>query len=159
MSNIRRTSIRMLWRNVGAQWLILRTQDKSLQLFIMRESDWSSQSSSSKDRRCLLRKSDSTRLLFQFAQLIWIHRPISTFQSYFQRIVKSVRNPGTLFNQAQQSTPTTPTGILQQFRNINQQQLVAGGIIVAECLGFFTVGEMIGRFKLVGYRGDTGAHH
>jgi F-type H+-transporting ATPase subunit g len=26
-------------------------------------------------------------------------------------------------------------------------------------LGFFTVGEMIGRFKLVGYRGDTGAHH
>lgn len=49
--------------------------------------------------------------------------------------------------------------MLQQIRNINQQQLVAGGIIAAECLGFFTVGEMIGRFKLVGYRGDTGAHH
>ncbi|KAG0645845.1 ATP synthase subunit [Hyphodiscus hymeniophilus] len=86
--------------------------------------------------------------------------PVSTFQSYFQRLVKSVRNPGALLNQAEQtSANATPTGVLQQLRNINTQQAVAGGIIVAECLGFFTVGEMIGRFKLVGYRGDTGAHH
>jgi F-type H+-transporting ATPase subunit g len=38
-------------------------------------------------------------------------------------------------------------------------QWAAGGVIVAELLGFFTVGEMIGKMKLVGYRGDTGAHH
>lgn len=31
------------------------------------------------------------------------------------------------------------------------------GVIGAELLGFFTVGEILGRFKLVGYRGDT--HH
>lgn len=100
----------------------------------------------------------SCRCLSSNQWLIQSCRPMSTFQSYFQRLVKSVRNPNVLFNQAQQSTPS-PTGILQQFRNINSQQMVAGGIIVAECLGFFTVGEMIGRFKIVGYRGDTGAHH
>jgi len=38
-------------------------------------------------------------------------------------------------------------------------QLVGLGVIGAELLGFFTVGEMIGRMKLIGYRGETGAHH
>jgi len=36
---------------------------------------------------------------------------------------------------------------------------VAGGVLVAECLGFFTVGEMIGRFKLIGYHGEVAAAH
>ena len=36
--------------------------------------------------------------------------------------------------------------------------MVSVGVIGAEVLGFFTVGEMIGRFKLVGYRGDM-EHH
>jgi F-type H+-transporting ATPase subunit g len=90
--------------------------------------------------------------------LIQNYRPMTTFQSYFQKVIKSVRNPGALFNQAQQTT-ASPASMIQQLRNINTQQMVAGGVIVAECLGFFTVGEMIGRFKLVGYRGDTGAHH
>ncbi|KUJ08717.1 uncharacterized protein LY89DRAFT_599306 [Mollisia scopiformis] len=79
--------------------------------------------------------------------------PVSTFQSYFQRLVKSFRNPSALLN----STPNaTPSNALQSFRNINTAQLVSGAVIVAEVLGFFTVGEMIGRMKLVGYRGE---HH
>jgi len=84
-----------------------------------------------------------------------MNRSVSTFQSYFQRLVKSVRNPGALFSTAN----PTPSSILQQVRNINTTQVVYGAVIGAELLGFFTVGEMIGRFKLVGYRGDTGAHH
>ena len=36
--------------------------------------------------------------------------------------------------------------------------MISGGVIVAEVLGFFTVGEMLGRLKLVGYRGDR-EHH
>jgi F-type H+-transporting ATPase subunit g len=72
--------------------------------------------------------------------------------------VKSVRNPNALFAQTSQST-TTPAGVLQQIQNLNSAQIAAGGVVVAELLGFFTVGEMIGRFKLVGYHGDTGAHH
>jgi F-type H+-transporting ATPase subunit g len=49
--------------------------------------------------------------------------------------------------------------VLNSIRNISTAQLVSGAVIGAELLGFFTVGEMIGRFKLIGYRGDTGAHH
>lgn len=32
------------------------------------------------------------------------------------------------------------------------------GVVGAEVLGFFTVGEMIGRMKLVGYKGDKEYH-
>lgn len=52
----------------------------------------------------------------------------------------------------------SPDTILSRIRNVNRQQLVAAGVVGAEVLGFFTVGEMIGRMKLVGYRGDT-EHH
>ncbi|TGO45190.1 hypothetical protein BCON_0414g00050 [Botryotinia convoluta] len=87
--------------------------------------------------------------------------PASTFQSYFQKIVNGVKsgNPSSAFNSAANSNKVTPTGLLEQIRNISTAQMVSGGVIVAEVLGFFTVGEMIGRMKLVGYRGDTGAHH
>ncbi|CZR54940.1 related to F1F0-ATP synthase subunit G [Phialocephala subalpina] len=83
--------------------------------------------------------------------------PVSTFQSYFQRFVKSFRNPSALL----QSAPSaTPANALQTIRNINRTQVVSGAVVFAELLGFFTVGEMIGRMKLVGYRGDThGEHH
>jgi F-type H+-transporting ATPase subunit g len=32
------------------------------------------------------------------------------------------------------------------------------GVVAAELLGFFTIGEMVGRMKIVGYRGEK-AHH
>lgn len=47
---------------------------------------------------------------------------------------------------------------MERIRNVNQAQVVSGGILFAELLGFFTVGEMIGRRKLVGYRAAD-AHH
>lgn len=86
----------------------------------------------------------------------------STFQVYFQNVWKQVRNPGSLFQTAQKTTAqatSQPASVLQQARNLSSAQLLAGGVILAECLGFFTVGEMIGRFKVVGYHGETGAHH
>ncbi len=52
----------------------------------------------------------------------------------------------------------SPEGILNRMRNLSNQQLVSAGVVTAEVLGFFTVGEMIGRFKVVGYRGDE-EHH
>jgi F-type H+-transporting ATPase subunit g len=86
--------------------------------------------------------------------------PVATFQSYYQKLVKSVRNPGALFTQVSKSTNSaTPASVLNSVRNTNSSQMIAGGVIAAEVLGFFTVGEMIGRLKVVGYRGDTGAHH
>lgn len=78
-------------------------------------------------------------------------RPLSTFQSYYQRIIQNARNPSSLISQASNS--------LQQVRSLDTAKWVAGGVVLAEVLGFFTVGEMIGRMKLVGYRGEAGAHH
>jgi len=80
---------------------------------------------------------------------------VATFQSYFQRVVKSVRNPSSLLSEA---SHTNPNSIMERIRNVNQAQVVSGGILFAELLGFFTVGEMIGRRKLVGYRAAD-AHH
>ncbi|MDF2444738.1 MAG: F-type H+-transporting ATPase subunit g, partial [Subtercola sp.] len=84
---------------------------------------------------------------------------------------KQLKNPSTLFRSAVHSPAAqtasnvahkavaNPKSLLEQVRNINRAQVVAGGVVVAEVLGFFTIGEMIGRMKLVGYHGKTDAHH
>ena len=48
---------------------------------------------------------------------------------------------------------------LSRFRTMDSQQLAAAGVVAAEIIGFFTVGEMLGRFKMIGYRSDAEAHH
>ncbi|TVY23011.1 ATP synthase subunit g, mitochondrial [Lachnellula hyalina] len=78
--------------------------------------------------------------------------PVSAFQSYYQRLLQIARNPGPAISQASNT-------VSQLRSNLNTAKVVSGSVIVAELLGFWTVGEMIGRFKLVGYHGDTGAHH
>ncbi|KAI1501144.1 GroES-like protein [Biscogniauxia marginata] len=88
--------------------------------------------------------------------------PVQTFQTYFQNAWKSLQNPNELVQRASQvaaKTAQQQSSLLQQARNINRAQLAAAGVVAAECLGFFTVGEIIGRFKLIGYRGDPGAAH
>lgn len=75
---------------------------------------------------------------------------MATFQTTYQNLWASIQK-GTFFQ--------SPQAILQQVRNLGTPQLVAGGVVLAECLGFFTVGEMVGRFKLVGYHGEVGHHH
>lgn len=47
--------------------------------------------------------------------------------------------------------------MLNQARNTNSTHLSTYAIIAGQVLGFFTVGEMIGRMKLVGYYGEP--HH
>ena len=74
---------------------------------------------------------------------------MATLQTTYQNLWTSIRT-GSLFQ--------SPQTILNSVRNLGTTQLVAGGVIAAECLGFFTVGEMLGRFKLVGYAGEP-AHH
>ena len=75
---------------------------------------------------------------------------MQTFQTFYQNLWKSIQNRSIL---------SSPQSYLQQMRNISTVQLATGGVILAECLGFFTVGEMIGRFKLIGYRGEPASHH
>ncbi|GAW22650.1 hypothetical protein EKO27_g8735 [Xylaria grammica] len=84
---------------------------------------------------------------------------VETFQTYFQNVWK---NPSSLLQSASQTVAKTaeqPASILSRIQNLSRGQIIAGGVIAAECLGFFTVGEMIGRFKIIGYHGETAAAH
>ena len=82
---------------------------------------------------------------------------IAAFQSYLNPILHAVRNPSSLMSGTPSSSAFTPEAILSRIRNMDRTQLVSAGVLTAEILGFFTVGEMVGRLKLVGYNGDV--HH
>ncbi|KAJ0297286.1 hypothetical protein COL5a_009339 [Colletotrichum fioriniae] len=88
--------------------------------------------------------------------------PVSTFQSYFQTALGAVKNPNALLSSASSAASSAantaaaakPATIASR---INTATVATGAVVAAECLGFFTVGEMLGRFKLVGYHGETHA--
>ncbi|MCJ1380638.1 hypothetical protein MMC17_003746 [Xylographa soralifera] len=77
---------------------------------------------------------------------------VAAFQTYLNPVLRAVRNPSSLMS----GTPSSDT-ILSRIRNMDRAQMVSAGVLTAEVLGFFTVGEMVGRLKLVGYNGDV--HH
>ncbi|KAJ5682909.1 hypothetical protein N7462_006074 [Penicillium macrosclerotiorum] len=79
---------------------------------------------------------------------------MATFQSYFQPLINVARNPAAIKNL---SAPS-PQGFLGRVRNANAKEIALVGVTVAEVIGFFTVGEMVGRMNIVGYRGEA-AHH
>ncbi|TQS37190.1 hypothetical protein Golomagni_02344 [Golovinomyces magnicellulatus] len=97
-----------------------------------------------------------------YCNLLW-PRWFRNFEASFSwtedvttRIFDKIRNPETLLNSF---SAKNPQEILRQARNISNSELAAGAVLFAELLGFFTVGEIIGRFKLIGYRGETTHHH
>jgi F-type H+-transporting ATPase subunit g len=57
------------------------------------------------------------------------------------------------------SNPISPQKVLSSIRNTNRQQLISLSVVGAEVLGFFTVGTMIGRMKVVGYHGKPIHEH
>ena len=113
----------------------------------------SSRSSYSKAGRCLHRmssKTDSRSRIDKFSSL-------QTFQSYGNSLVNTLRNPSKISSAAPAASNVTPEAAINTVRNVNRAQLATAGVVFAEVLGFFTVGEMIGRMKIVGYRGEV--HH
>lgn len=67
-----------------------------------------------------------------------------------------------MFNSASSTASSlSPNSLLNRIRNVDNQQLINAGVVTAEVIGFFTVGEMIGRMKIVGYRGGNAhaEHH
>ena len=77
-----------------------------------------------------------------------VYRNIEAFQSYSRPLIQALRHPSTVF-----------TGdLLARIRNADRQSIISTGVLFAEVVGFFSVGEMLGRLKLVGYHGET-AHH
>ncbi|KAF1943520.1 hypothetical protein EJ02DRAFT_373358 [Clathrospora elynae] len=80
---------------------------------------------------------------------------VQTMQSYMQPALNMVRNPSSLMSRVASeasSAAQQPANYLAQVRNLPREQWYSIGVVVAEVIGFFSVGEMIGRFKLVGYR-------
>ncbi|KAJ5131513.1 uncharacterized protein N7515_007552 [Penicillium bovifimosum] len=75
---------------------------------------------------------------------------LATFQSYFQPFIT---NPAAL------KTLPSPSTIIARVRNASPKQLALAGVTAAEVIGFFTVGEIIGRMNLVGYRGEVAHAH
>jgi F-type H+-transporting ATPase subunit g len=85
---------------------------------------------------------------------------MATFQSYFQPIVSAARNPTSIFLQTSSTASAlNPSTVLNRVRNLNTQQYASAAVVTAEVIGFFSVGEMLGRFKVVGYRSSSPAHH
>ena len=82
---------------------------------------------------------------------------MATFQGYFQPVLNAARNPSSLVS-AVQSNTAQPINVLNQVRSMSTAQWQSVGIVAAEVVGFFTVGEMLGRLKLVGYRAKA-EHH
>ena len=78
-------------------------------------------------------------------------------QSYFQPLTNVVRNPRSMMSGASSASSVTPESVLSSVRNVNRSQMATAGIIFAEILGFFTIGEMAGRMKIIGYHGEV--HH
>ncbi|KAG6058969.1 hypothetical protein E4U17_007191 [Claviceps sp. LM77 group G4] len=79
---------------------------------------------------------------------------VSAFQAVYRSLWRSALNR-TLF--------PSPRAILQNIREEGAESLKArlstGTVIGLQCVGFFTVGEILGRFKLVGYHGEPASHH
>ncbi|KAF2839241.1 putative mitochondrial F1F0-ATP synthase g subunit [Patellaria atrata CBS 101060] len=80
------------------------------------------------------------------------------FQSYWQPILNAIRHPASISSRTS-STIGDAQSLLSRARNLNRQEALSVSIILAEVIGFFTVGEMIGRLKIVGYRGSTAHGH
>jgi F-type H+-transporting ATPase subunit g len=82
-------------------------------------------------------------------------------QAYIQPALNSLRNPATLFNRiSSEASQTSPQNLLAQVRGMSNAQWASIGVVAAEVVGFFSVGEIIGRFKLVGYRAkEHGGEH
>lgn len=97
---------------------------------------------------------------------------MQTIQNYLTPLQNAIRNPSSLANRASSQASqagqqagnlageaaSNPQSFASRLRNMDSSALTSVGVVAAETIGFFTVGEMIGRFKIVGYRGEH-SHH
>ncbi|PYH92547.1 hypothetical protein BO71DRAFT_400455 [Aspergillus ellipticus CBS 707.79] len=79
---------------------------------------------------------------------------LATFQTYFQPLTNAFSNPAALKNAG-----FSPSSIVSRVRSANKKEIALAGVAAAEVIGFFTVGEIIGRMNVVGYRGQPEHHH
>ncbi|EWC48685.1 hypothetical protein DRE_01907 [Drechslerella stenobrocha 248] len=110
-----------------------------------------------------------SKVAAELGKHIWNGRQMSppsleSFQSFYRPYVGPFLNPANWLGQIKSirpriSTLPDPETALNSVRAIPTQSLSQYAIVAAECVGFFTVGTMIGKRKIVGYRGGVREHH
>ena len=91
-------------------------------------------------------------------------RSLEALQNFYRPYVGPLLNPGSWWGHLKTIRPRIaalpdPETALQRAQAVPKQDLARYAILAAECLGFYTVGTMIGRRKIVGYRGGVKEHH
>ncbi|PUU75877.1 mitochondrial ATP synthase g subunit-domain-containing protein [Tuber borchii] len=84
---------------------------------------------------------------------------VETFQKTFSPILNMLKHPRALIDSAWASPTLQPTYILTQLRQLTSKEYAQFSVLGAEVIGFYTIGKMIGRRKIVGYRGGNSDHH
>ncbi|KAH8698647.1 putative mitochondrial F1F0-ATP synthase g subunit [Talaromyces proteolyticus] len=100
-----------------------------------------------------------TRVGFELAQLVFrgqnMYPPsVATIQSYFQPLINAVRNPATIKN-----ISFNPQNLVTRVRSFSVKEWAFVGVTTAEVIGFFAVGEILGRRQIVGYQGEPQHEH
>ncbi|EEP78045.1 conserved hypothetical protein [Uncinocarpus reesii 1704] len=81
-----------------------------------------------------------TKIVFQTQKMAPPN--LATFQTYLQPLLASLRNPSALLSKLD------PAPYFGRIRNMDRKQLAFVGVTAAEVIGFFSVGEMLGRWKI-----------
>ncbi|KAF1832587.1 hypothetical protein BDW02DRAFT_502666 [Decorospora gaudefroyi] len=87
---------------------------------------------------------------------------MQTMLNYMEPARNAFRHPSSLMTRLASeanSAAQQPANYLAQVRNMSREQWYSIGVVAAEVVGFFSVGEIIGRFKLVGYRTKKSDEH
>jgi F-type H+-transporting ATPase subunit g len=85
--------------------------------------------------------------------MLTVDSTMQTVQTYLQPVTKAIQNPSAFINRA--PAPKDPQSFLNRLREMDSATLKQVGIVTAEVIGFFSVGEMLGRFKIIGYRSEA----
>ncbi|USW53410.1 Putative ATP synthase, F0 complex, subunit G [Septoria linicola] len=89
-----------------------------------------------------------------------------TVQSAIAPLRNAVSSPASFGSRTAKAVEKTadqainnPQSFLERLRNLDSATLTQVGIVSAETIGFFSIGEMIGRFKIIGYRSNAAHEH
>jgi F-type H+-transporting ATPase subunit g len=83
---------------------------------------------------------------------------LQQFQTELQPLIKLLQNPKQLANTVSSSPLLQPSNLLSTVKNADTATVTKYAVVAAEVIGFFSVGEIIGRMKLVGYRSSRHGH-
>lgn len=91
-----------------------------------------------------------------------VPRTVQQLQSYATPVQNALKNPSSVIssvsstaNSAAQTAANNPQSLMTRLRNLDHNTMMSVGVVTAETLGFFSIGTMLGRMKIVGYRSDA----